>query len=62
MGLAGGFFVKTGPNFLIEFRFARSWGGRAEHIAVDPEGRITPGTLTSATSAWRLQVGVAQYF
>lgn len=66
-GLAGGLMVRTGKNFMLEARWAHSWGGRVQYIdldniAMDAEGRITFGTLTSATSAWRLQVGVAQFF
>lgn len=66
-GLAGGLMVRTGKNFLIEARWSRSWGGQAryidlDNITTDAEGRIAFNTLSSTTGAWRLQIGLAQYF
>ncbi len=66
-GWAVGTLVGFGPQFYVEGRVERLWGGRvsyvdAENVVINPDGSVGINTRSSATDRVNIQVGVGMRF
>ncbi len=66
-GWAVGTLVGFGPQFYVEGRVERLWGGKVSYvdpnsIAISNTGEVSYGTLSSATDVVNVQVGVGLRF
>jgi hypothetical protein len=66
-GWAAGTLVGFGPQFYVEGRVERLWGGRVSYvdptsITISDSGDVGYGTLSSATDVVNVQVGIGLRF
>jgi hypothetical protein len=66
-GWAAGTLVGFGPQFYVEGRVERLWGGRVSYvdptsITISDSGEVSYGTLSSATDVVNVQVGIGLRF
>ncbi len=66
-GWAAGTLVGFGPQFYVEGRVERLWGGKVSYvdptsITISDSGEVSYGTLSSATDVVNVQVGIGLRF